>query len=378
MPGRRYKRGHALRDDVRVRAEQIVGQRFPIGEMQDRQVVGEHPQVVFQRLRGVGVADYRQHQAVVLARPLRPGPAPARWRWTARANRRVADRGGGAAGRGVGCVDSSAAQFTSQAAASVSGRFQQQVIRTRPGEPRMVSRWKPRRVASSSIAVLSSMTSPQSSLTPCLPDHSISRCSSSLPRPRPTTKCDTRRPNSARVGLVVVARKPRHCSNQGLARRQRFGGHHDEFRAGGRMGQLMQVRFAQGLEHMQEAPAHFIFVQQLESRRDRRRVFGADGPDDQFAPIGQAKEFGSFGTGHARRIGEWSSPRRLPRNRRARARGATPRGLQRGRAGRARVLNLAKIHSERRHGWQRQFGQDHLLRPGREFRDFPGQGGGRA
>jgi hypothetical protein len=45
-----------------MRAEEIVGQGFPVGEMQHGQVAGEHFQLRFQRVRRVGVArgDHQQ------------------------------------------------------------------------------------------------------------------------------------------------------------------------------------------------------------------------------------------------------------------------------------------------------------------------------
>ncbi len=58
---------HALRDDVRMRAEQVVGQGFPVGEVQHRQIAGQHAQVVFERLGAVAVAGDGQHQALVAA-----------------------------------------------------------------------------------------------------------------------------------------------------------------------------------------------------------------------------------------------------------------------------------------------------------------------
>jgi hypothetical protein len=59
--GQAEQRGDALRNDVRVRAEQVVGQRFPVREMQQRQVAGKHAQS-FPAPRGVAVARHRQHQ----------------------------------------------------------------------------------------------------------------------------------------------------------------------------------------------------------------------------------------------------------------------------------------------------------------------------
>ena len=80
--GQLVQRGDALRDDVRVRAEDVVGQGFPVREMQHRQVAGEDVQLGFQRVRALGVAGDRHQQAVVRARRFgdqqRPGRAVRR------------------------------------------------------------------------------------------------------------------------------------------------------------------------------------------------------------------------------------------------------------------------------------------------------------
>ena len=66
--GQPVQRGDALRDDLRMRAEDVVGQRLPIREMQHRQAAGEDLQLRFQRVRALRVARHRHQQATVAAR----------------------------------------------------------------------------------------------------------------------------------------------------------------------------------------------------------------------------------------------------------------------------------------------------------------------
>jgi hypothetical protein len=61
------QRGDALADDFGVRAERVVGQGFPVGEVQHRQIAGEHRELGFQRLRVEAVAGDRDQQAAVAA-----------------------------------------------------------------------------------------------------------------------------------------------------------------------------------------------------------------------------------------------------------------------------------------------------------------------
>ncbi len=57
------ERGDALRNDVRMRREQVVGQGFPVGEMQYLEVVsGEYGELGFKRVRGLGIAGDRDHR----------------------------------------------------------------------------------------------------------------------------------------------------------------------------------------------------------------------------------------------------------------------------------------------------------------------------
>ena len=61
------QRGHTARDDVRLRAEQVVRQGFPIRERQHRKLRREHGKLGFQRVRGMAVAgDGNQHPVVRL------------------------------------------------------------------------------------------------------------------------------------------------------------------------------------------------------------------------------------------------------------------------------------------------------------------------
>ena len=109
------------------------------------------------------------------------------------------------------------------------------------------------------------------------------------------------------------------------------------------MGQLVQVRLAQLLEHMQEASAHLFLIEQLESPRDRRPSLPRKSDRiDQLAPIRQAHEFGSFRIGIRGRsaTGLHLSQTATKPVEHGLA-GATDRDpLQPGRAGHARVLNL--------------------------------------
>ncbi len=62
------QRRHALRHDVLMRTENVVGQGFPIREMQHRQIARKHPQLGFQRLRGKRIAGDHHQQPSMLRR----------------------------------------------------------------------------------------------------------------------------------------------------------------------------------------------------------------------------------------------------------------------------------------------------------------------
>ena len=56
--------GDALGNDVLVRRKDVVGQGFPIGEMQYRQVGGEEPQFLFQAFGILAVGGQQQGEAL--------------------------------------------------------------------------------------------------------------------------------------------------------------------------------------------------------------------------------------------------------------------------------------------------------------------------
>jgi hypothetical protein len=63
------QRGDALRNDLRMRREQVVGQRLPVGELQNFEIVaGEHGDLGLERVRRMRVAREGDDEAVVLAR----------------------------------------------------------------------------------------------------------------------------------------------------------------------------------------------------------------------------------------------------------------------------------------------------------------------
>ena len=78
------QRGQALRDDVRMRAEQVVGQGFPVRERQrpaaSACVAEQRAQVGFELVRGVVVARDDQQRAVVRVGGARDGPRKRRRR----------------------------------------------------------------------------------------------------------------------------------------------------------------------------------------------------------------------------------------------------------------------------------------------------------
>ena len=60
------QRRDALRDDLRVRREQVVGQGFPVRKLEHLQITaGEHRQFRFERVRGVRIVRDRDDNAVV-------------------------------------------------------------------------------------------------------------------------------------------------------------------------------------------------------------------------------------------------------------------------------------------------------------------------
>ena len=167
--GQAIQRGHALRHDVRMRAEQVVGQGFPIREVQHRHFIGgaaQDPQLGFQGVRGVGIARHRHHQPAMHARCTRHGEgegaaagwcAPVGAPVAAARQCRMQQRGirvGGA---------HRVAEFSS--AVRVDGtcchyRNRSRLTRTSPGSSCSSSRRKPSACARASIGRFSSSTSP--------------------------------------------------------------------------------------------------------------------------------------------------------------------------------------------------------------------------
>ena len=67
--------GDALGNDVLVWREQVVGQGFPIGERQHRQVWGKEAQLLFQTVGGLAVGRQQQGEAASAAGGLGDGKA---------------------------------------------------------------------------------------------------------------------------------------------------------------------------------------------------------------------------------------------------------------------------------------------------------------
>ncbi|MNN37913.1 hypothetical protein D3C81_1518820 [compost metagenome] len=67
--------GDALGNDVLVRREQIVGQGFPVGEMQHRQIRGEETQLLFQPFGTLAIGCKQQRKALGSAGGLGNGEA---------------------------------------------------------------------------------------------------------------------------------------------------------------------------------------------------------------------------------------------------------------------------------------------------------------
>jgi len=67
------KAGDALGNDVLMRREQIVGQGFPVGEMQHRKIGGEKLQFLFHSLGALAVGGQKQGEAFRGARSLGDG-----------------------------------------------------------------------------------------------------------------------------------------------------------------------------------------------------------------------------------------------------------------------------------------------------------------
>ncbi len=67
--------GDALGDDVLVRREQIVGQGFPVGKVQHRQIGGEEAQLLLQPLGALAVGGEQQGKALGCAGSLGNGQA---------------------------------------------------------------------------------------------------------------------------------------------------------------------------------------------------------------------------------------------------------------------------------------------------------------
>ena len=80
LAGQPVQRGQALRDDVRMRAEAVVGQRFPVRKRQQRQVGGvaeQGAQVGFELVRLLVVGGDQQDRRLVRAGGLRHRPGEA-------------------------------------------------------------------------------------------------------------------------------------------------------------------------------------------------------------------------------------------------------------------------------------------------------------
>ncbi|MCY1423720.1 hypothetical protein D9M71_394430 [compost metagenome] len=74
-PGQPVKGVDALGNDVLVRREEVVGQGFPVGEMQDVQLRGEEAQFLFQALGGLAVGGQQQGETLAGAGGLGDGQA---------------------------------------------------------------------------------------------------------------------------------------------------------------------------------------------------------------------------------------------------------------------------------------------------------------
>ena len=61
--GQAVEAGDALGNDVLVRREQVVGQGFPIGERQHRQVRGKEAKFLFQTIGSLAVGCQQQSEA---------------------------------------------------------------------------------------------------------------------------------------------------------------------------------------------------------------------------------------------------------------------------------------------------------------------------
>ncbi len=69
------ERRDALGDDVLVRREHIVGQRFPVGEMQHRQLGGEEGEFFLEALGALAVGGEKKGEALCAAGGLGDGQA---------------------------------------------------------------------------------------------------------------------------------------------------------------------------------------------------------------------------------------------------------------------------------------------------------------
>ncbi len=302
----------ALADDVRMRAETVVGQGFPIGEGQHRQrgVAAEQGvQVGFQLVRGVVVARDQQQRCAMLGggrgdrhrqRTGRGWHSPVRAQLAGLRQRQgreidqvghrhqcTAVPGTWRARQGVRSLARRCRRSGDQGWRGARLRLRQ--VQHHPHQPgRMagfpveIQRGRQclhRQVALQHVAVDALQLA---ALGPAhQPPHQVAAQAHAV-----DVVADQDREFAG--AAVIVHHDPCHRADQRLARRQRFGGHQREFAAGVGSGQAFGLLGAELLHRVQEAHAHFVRLQQGEAGTQRHRVLGADRADQDVAAIAEA------------------------------------------------------------------------------------------